>query len=286
MLRKEIDLIEESDIRQLLKDHIGESLTLEFKRQLNIIEIKDKAEVAKEISPMANSAGGFILYGIDEEDRKATAIRPMRNENQVECLDQVLASAISPQPTYRLRWLDVAQGGILIIQVWPSKYDLHMVTAYELKKGRFYKRTEAGAELMSEADIRASLESAWSRPTGFEVLVVEDSAAMLSFVASTVREIQGVDVIEATSGFEALKELPRHTFNVIITDIIIPDINGLELIRFIRKHERHQKTPLIVITADPSSQERCMALGASAFLVKPFTPSVLKDLVQRYLKGE
>jgi two-component system, chemotaxis family, chemotaxis protein CheY len=123
---------------------------------------------------------------------------------------------------------------------------------------------------------------------GFEVLVVEDSAAMRSFIASTVEEIAGVTVIEAASGFEALKELPRHSFGLIITDINMPDINGLELIRFIRENERYRTTPLIVITTEssPRDRERGLALGANSYLVKPFSPSALKDLVQRYLKGE
>jgi two-component system, chemotaxis family, chemotaxis protein CheY len=121
---------------------------------------------------------------------------------------------------------------------------------------------------------------------GHEVLVVEDSAAMLSFVVSTVGEIEGVTVTEAASGFDALKELKRHSFSVIITDIIMPDIGGLELIRFIRENEGHQKTPVIIITTDASSKDQCLALGANEYLVKPFSPSVLKDLVQRYLKGE
>lgn len=119
-----------------------------------------------------------------------------------------------------------------------------------------------------------------------EVLVVEDSAAMRSFIASTVEEIEGVVVTEAESGFQALKELPRGNFDLIITDINMPDINGLELIRFIRENEKYKETPLIIVSTESSQRdrERGLTLGANAYLVKPFTPAALKEAVNRYLE--
>jgi two-component system, chemotaxis family, chemotaxis protein CheY len=122
---------------------------------------------------------------------------------------------------------------------------------------------------------------------GFDVLVVEDSNAMRSFIASTVEEIEGVSVTEAASGFDALKELPRRDFRLIITDINMPDINGLELIRFIRDNERYKETPLVIISTESSQRdrERGLALGANAYLVKPFAPAALREIVERYLKG-
>jgi len=123
---------------------------------------------------------------------------------------------------------------------------------------------------------------------GFEVLVVEDSSAMRSFIASTIEEIEGVSVTEAESGFEALKELPRCEFDLIITDINMPDINGLELVRFIRGNDRFKKTPLIIVSTESSQRdrERGLALGANSYLVKPFEPEALKDCVERYLMGK
>ena len=122
---------------------------------------------------------------------------------------------------------------------------------------------------------------------GYEVLVVEDSAAMRSFIASTVEEVEGVAASQAASGFEALKILPKRPFDLIITDINMPDINGLELIRFIRDNQRYRETPLIIISTETSQRdrERGLALGANAYLVKPFEPSALKEVVERYLKG-
>ncbi len=121
---------------------------------------------------------------------------------------------------------------------------------------------------------------------GYEVLVVEDSSAMRTFIASTVEEIDGVTASQAGSGFEALKILPQHQFDLVITDINMPDINGLELIRFIRENDRYRDTPLIIISTESSQRdrERGLALGANAYLVKPFEPEDLKEAVERYLK--
>ena len=121
---------------------------------------------------------------------------------------------------------------------------------------------------------------------GYEVLVVEDSAAMRTFIASTIEEIEGVAASQAGSGFEALKMLPQRQFDLVITDINMPDINGLELIRFIRDNDRYRATPLIIISTESSQRdrERGLALGANAYLVKPFEPEALKEAVERYLE--
>ena len=67
----------------------------------------------------------------------------------------------------------------------------------------------------------------------------------------------------------------------------MPDINGLELIRFIRESQRYKQTPLIIISTESSQRdrERGLALGANAYLVKPFSPAALRELVEKYLKG-
>src|SRR5690242_9706300 len=76
-----------------------------------------------------------------------------------------------------------------------------------------------------------------------KILVVEDSASTRAFVRSTLESAQGVpdvEVSEATSGFDALRLLPRGPYALVITDINMPDINGLELVQFMRKSELHR----------------------------------------------
>src|SRR5687768_17786014 len=110
---------------------------------------------------------------------------------------------------------------------------------------------------------------------GFKVLIVEDSKAAREFIAATVESVSGVEAITTHSGFEALKLLPRHKFDLIITDINMPDINGLELINFVKKNPNYRDTPLFVITTEGRAQDRArgLALGAAEYLIKPFEPS-------------
>ncbi len=121
---------------------------------------------------------------------------------------------------------------------------------------------------------------------GFKVLIVEDSKASRELIATTLETIADVEVMQSSSGFEALKLLPRHRFDLIITDINMPDINGLELINFVKKNPNYRDTPLFVITSEGREKDRArgLALGAAEYLVKPFEPQSLEGLLRRYLK--
>jgi two-component system chemotaxis response regulator CheY len=119
------------------------------------------------------------------------------------------------------------------------------------------------------------------------VLVVEDSPTMRTFVATALEEAGILDVTEAPSGFAALQALPAGRFDLVITDVNMPDINGLELVRFVRTHATLAKLPLICISTEGRDRDRhrCLSLGANAFLVKPFSPEALLAEVRRYLPG-
>src|SRR6516162_2636002 len=123
------------------------------------------------------------------------------------------------------------------------------------------------------------------------VLIVEDSASTRAFVRAVLEASEfavplgGCEVVEASSGFDAMRLLPRGPWDLIVTDINMGDINGLELIRFIRKSEHHRTTPLVIISSLRGEQdiERGMALGANAYLAKPFTPDQLRDTCARLM---
>ena len=116
------------------------------------------------------------------------------------------------------------------------------------------------------------------------VLIVEDSSAMRAFVRAAL-ETQSLarEVIEAASGFEALRLLPRERFDLAFVDINMPDIHGLEVIKLMRASPIHRLVPLIVISSEASQRdrERGLALGADTWLAKPFTPEQLADEVRR-----
>jgi two-component system chemotaxis response regulator CheY len=117
------------------------------------------------------------------------------------------------------------------------------------------------------------------------VLLVDDSQTTRSFAVAALEAEGDLEVSVARSGFEALKILPQGDFDLVITDINMPDINGLELIRFTRSHARYADTPLIIISTEgrDTDREKAMSLGANEYLVKPFTPEALVEAVRRYL---
>lgn len=106
-----------------------------------------------------------------------------------------------------------------------------------------------------------------------QVLLVEDSRAVRAFVGSILESVGDYRVDEVENGFEALRVLPRRDYALIVTDVNMPDVSGLELTRFVRHSARHAQTPIIVISTDGTHPdvERALKAGASAFLPKPFT---------------
>jgi two-component system chemotaxis response regulator CheY len=88
-------------------------------------------------------------------------------------------------------------------------------------------------------------------------------------------------ITEASSGFEALRCLPREPFDLIVTDINMPDINGLELVSFVKSNAAYRAIPLVIVSTEGSERdrERGLALGAEAYLVKPFEPENLREIV-------
>ena len=101
---------------------------------------------------------------------------------------------------------------------------------------------------------------------------------MRSFVRATLEDGEFAEVTEAANGFEALRLLPRERYDLVVTDINMPDIHGLELLSFMRKSEVHAVTPVIIVSTENAQRdrERGMALGANAYLTKPFDPEALR----------
>ncbi len=119
------------------------------------------------------------------------------------------------------------------------------------------------------------------------VLVVEDSKAIRSMMRVSLEEAGGIFAVEAGTGFEALKVLPTRSFDLIITDINMPDINGLELISFVRSNPAYKNIPLIIVSTEKSDadKKRGLALGASSYIVKPFSKQELMTAVTKVLEG-
>jgi two-component system, chemotaxis family, chemotaxis protein CheY len=115
------------------------------------------------------------------------------------------------------------------------------------------------------------------------ILIVEDSATTRALIRAVIDEIGEFETLEASSGFEALKMLPQQQYDLIITDINMPDINGLELISFIRNNPRFIQLPIVIVSTERSEEDkkRGMALGATAYVTKPFKSFELQEIIKK-----
>ncbi len=120
------------------------------------------------------------------------------------------------------------------------------------------------------------------------ILIVEDSKAIRSMIRVSLEESGGFFVVEAGNGFEALKTLPTRRFDLIITDINMPDINGLELIGFVKTNPAYRDIPLVIVSTEKTEADvkRGLALGAADYVVKPFTKADLMAAVANVLEGK
>jgi two-component system chemotaxis response regulator CheY len=119
----------------------------------------------------------------------------------------------------------------------------------------------------------------------FRVLIVDDSRATRELLTSSIETIEDTSVTETSSGVEAIRILSQDAFDLILTDVHMPDLSGLELLRFVKRSERHRNVPIFLVSTEGSDEDRRrgMTLGASEFVVKPFEPDELCALARRYL---
>ncbi|MBI1948073.1 MAG: two-component system response regulator [Deltaproteobacteria bacterium RBG_16_71_12] len=117
-------------------------------------------------------------------------------------------------------------------------------------------------------------------------LVVEDSPTMRQLIVFALSRIKVLKVVEADDGVDALKKLSQQHFDILITDINMPMMDGLKLVSMVRKDEVHKEIPIIIITTEGAQEDRqrALSLGANAYITKPIqAPQVIskvKDLLK------
>jgi len=116
-------------------------------------------------------------------------------------------------------------------------------------------------------------------------LVVDDSLPLRRSVMYALQRLGDVVCIEAGDGAEAIKKLGTGPFDVVLTDINMPLLDGLKLISHIRSEPKLEKLPIVVITTEAAEadRERALKLGADAYLVKPVTAQDVLDAVTKLL---
>lgn len=113
-------------------------------------------------------------------------------------------------------------------------------------------------------------------------LVVDDSPSMRQMIAFTLREA-GFSVTEATDGADALKQLDAAAPRLIVTDLNMPVMNGIEFIKHVRANVAHKFTPILMLTTESNDALKAQgrAAGATGWVVKPFDPQKLVQVVHK-----
>ena len=108
-------------------------------------------------------------------------------------------------------------------------------------------------------------------------LVVDDSPTMRRMVMASLRDVCEGGFAEAASGLEAIEQLALGPVALMVLDLNMPDMHGLEVLKFVRNHPSFQRVPVLVLTTrgDDSSRVAAMEAGASLYVTKPFAPHAL-----------
>jgi len=117
-------------------------------------------------------------------------------------------------------------------------------------------------------------------------LVVDDSPAMRKQLCYALQRVVGMDTVEAGDGADAWRKLATTSFDILLTDINMPLMDGLKLVSLVRAGGPHQRIPVVVITTEgaEADRKRAMSLGASTYLVKPVQAQQVAEAVRELLR--
>ena len=117
------------------------------------------------------------------------------------------------------------------------------------------------------------------------ILVADDSAAMQALAAAALAGAADFHLERAASGLEALRLLRTTEIDLVLTDVHMPELSGLELANFIKADPHLRRIPVIIVSteADDADRARARAIGADEYLAKPFTPQALRNAIDKYI---
>ncbi|MCH2108997.1 MAG: response regulator [Polyangiaceae bacterium] len=120
----------------------------------------------------------------------------------------------------------------------------------------------------------------------YSCLVVEDSPMMRQLLVFALARVKNLRVTEADDGVDGLRKLAASKYDIILTDINMPIMDGLKLVKRVRSDPAHQDTPIVIITTEGASEDRqrALQLGANAYITKPIQApqviAIVKDLLK------
>ena len=117
------------------------------------------------------------------------------------------------------------------------------------------------------------------------ILVVDDSPTIRKMVRAALGGLQAVQFVEAGTGLQAIETLAMHPVRMVVLDLNMPDMHGLDVLKFLRSHSQYRALPVMVLTTrgDESSREEVLEAGATSYMTKPFSPNFLVSSVRELL---
>ena len=111
------------------------------------------------------------------------------------------------------------------------------------------------------------------------IVIVDDSPTIRRMVRASLGALGAGGFVEAGSGLEAIEQLTLGPVGLMVLDLNMPDMHGLEVLQFVRRHPAYRALPVIVLTTrgDEASRSGALAAGADVYLTKPFLPQVLAE---------
>ena len=120
------------------------------------------------------------------------------------------------------------------------------------------------------------------------ILIVDDSPTMRRMIMASLRGLGDVAFDQAASGLEAIERLALAPIDLMVLDLNMPDVHGLEVLRFVRGHDSFRELPVVVLTTrgDDESRDAALREGASRYMTKPFAPTMFVPEIRELLDAD
>src|SRR5690606_17391072 len=157
------------------------------------------------------------------------------------------------------------------------------------RRDRYRERLDPRPHQRRPATASGDRSAGWSMSTSgarrFNALVVEDSPPMRKMIVFALSRVRELDVVEADDGVDALRRIAGTKFDIIITDINMPILDGLKLVKRLRADDNYKDVPIVIITTEGAAEDRqrALALGANAYITKPIQAQQVISLVREIL---
>ena len=119
------------------------------------------------------------------------------------------------------------------------------------------------------------------------ILIADDSATIRKMVRASLLALDDTQFLDAGTGLEAIEQLALAAVHLVVLDLNMPDMHGIDVLKFLRRHQQYRDLPVIVLTTrgDDSSRELAVEAGATTYMTKPFAPQALAATVHTLLSG-